>query len=198
MASRLGSRITFVQQDPVDFLSSKSEEPIFDVAVLAHCIWYFSSPSVLANIFQVLAKRVKFVCVAEYALAARTMEQLPHVLAVLARVSLEVFKPVSESNVRTILSMKQIQSLAEGAGMSALPHFKVFEPAIELSDGRWEVGTVLDEEFEEEVKVAPGPRERAAILAQREAVLQAVSKVGGLKKVRTMDVFCQCFRGVDV
>lgn len=178
--------------------SSKPEEPTFDVAVLAHCIWYFSSPSVLSNIFEALARRAKFICVAEYALAAGTMEQLPHVLAALARASLEAFKPVSESNVRTVLSMRQAQSLAEGAGLSSLPNFKIFKPVLELSDGRWEVATVLDQEFEKEVEVSvPGPRQRAAIFAQREAVVQAVGNIGGLKEVQTMDVFCQCFRGVQ-
>lgn len=198
MASRLGSRITFVQQDPVDFLSgSGPDEPIFDVAVLTHCIWYFSSPSVLSNIFKALARRAKFIYVAEYALSAGTMEQLPHILAALARASLEAFRPISESNVRTVLSMRQVQSLAEGAGLYPLPEPKIFKPVTELLDGKWEVGAVLDQDFEEEVKAAvPGLREQAAIFAQREAVTLAVGRIGGLGEVQTMDVFCQCFRGV--
>lgn len=94
--------------------------------------------------------------------------------------------------------MRQIQSLAAGAGLSPVPGVKVFEPVMELLEGKWEVATVLDEEFEKEVKVAPGPREQAAILAQREAVIRAVDRVGGVKEVRTMDVFCQCFKAVGV
>lgn len=96
--------------------------------------------------------------------------------------------------MRTVLSMRQVQSLAEGAGLSSLPNFKIFKPVLEFSDGRWEVATVLDQEFEKEVEVSvPGLRQRAAIFAQREAVVQAV---GGLKEVQTMNVFCQCFRGL--
>lgn len=126
------------------------------------------------------------------------MEQLPHVLAALAQASLEAFKPVSGSNVRTVLSMRQVQSLAEETGLSPLPHFKIFKPVLELSDGKWEVATVLDQEFEKEVRVSvSGPRQQAAIFAQREAVVQAVGNIGGLKEVQTMDVFCQCFRGVE-
>lgn len=63
------------------------------------------------------------------------------------------------------------------------------------TDGRQDI---LNEEFEKEVKIAPGPRERAAILAQREAVIRAVDRVSGVKEVQTMDVFCQCFKAVGV
>lgn len=196
-ASRLGSRITFFQQDPIDFLSSKPEEPLYDVAVLVHCIWYFSSPSVLSDIFKALAKRAKHICIAEYALAAGNIEQLPHVLAVLAQASFEVHKPISESNVRTVLSMRQVQSLAEGAGLSQSPDFKVLEPEMGLLDGKWEVMAVLGDEFEGEVKkVIPGLREQTAVLAQREAVRQAVIRISDVGKVQTMDIYCLSFKGI--
>lgn len=124
------------------------------------------------------------------------MEQLPHILAVLAQASLEVHKAVSESNVRTVLSMQQVQSLAEKSGLFKLPGFTVFSPAVELMDGRWEVWAVLDNGFEDEVnRLVSGLREHTAILAQREALKQAVIKAGGLEKVQTMDVFCLCFEG---
>ena len=65
-----------------------------------------------------------------------------------------------------------------------------------LADGRWEVGTVEGEEFEQEVEVVAGRDERlgAMLRGMREAVLGAVRGVeGGLKGVETMNVWAGAF-----
>ncbi len=103
----LGNRITWHQADPVEFCSSAaSSGKRWDVAVLAHCIWYFKSPSALAGILLSLRNRVDMVCVAEYALHASHVAAVPHVLTAIARGTLETLKDreKSDENIQTPLS----------------------------------------------------------------------------------------------
>ncbi|KAI8303242.1 hypothetical protein K4K61_007248 [Colletotrichum sp. SAR11_59] len=69
----LGSRVTWVQQPPLDYLSSlssTSESKTFDATVLAHCMWYFASPSVIISTFRALKQHSKRLLLAEWSLVA--------------------------------------------------------------------------------------------------------------------------------
>lgn len=149
----------------------------------------------ISDIFRALVKWVWYVCVAEHSLSAGELAQVPHVLAVLAQASLEVHKGVSESNVRTVVSARQVQALGEGVGLEVVGEVKMVRPERGLLDGKWEVMAVLSGGFEEEVGEVEGVRERAGILAQAEAVRVAVEGVGGMGEVRTMDTYCVVFKG---
>jgi hypothetical protein len=89
----LGRRITWVQQSPLDylsslFLSSSNSSPTstsaFDAAVLAHSLWYFSTPSLIQSTFRALRQHSKRLLVAEWSLLATHPLAQPHVLAMLA------------------------------------------------------------------------------------------------------------------
>ncbi|KAF2278872.1 S-adenosyl-L-methionine-dependent methyltransferase [Westerdykella ornata] len=193
----LGSRITFVQQSPQDYLSSlpaSSESKAFDAVVLAHCLWYFSSPSLILDTFRALKQHSKRLLVAEWSLSATHPSAQPHVLAALTQAALECHKSKSESNVRTVLSPKRLTELALAAGWQLKSETRV-QPGEGLLDGQWEVSACLSDSFGREVvEVVSDERERGVILALRdacEASLQAIE--GGRKGVGAMDVWVASF-----
>lgn len=195
-ASRLGDRITWIQAKPVEFLQSQSEKnaPKYDVAVLAHCIWYFSSPEIILETLRVLSTRARHICIAEWSLSSSVASRgSAHVLAVLAEASLESHKPDSESNVRTVSSPARIKAMVEKAGLS-LQSESIWSPKEGMFDGRWEVEAVLGPRFLMEVEnFVKNEREKAAILAMHDAVKAAATEVGGIKAVHAMDVWCAVF-----
>ncbi|PCH38831.1 S-adenosyl-L-methionine-dependent methyltransferase [Wolfiporia cocos MD-104 SS10] len=191
-ASPIGSRITFEQADPLAFLPRNTET--YTTAVLAQCIWYFASPSTLSAILSALALRVQRICVSEYALVAGDPRAAPHVLAVLAQAALECRKPTSESNVRTVMAPREIRSAAEVAGLRTVSEERIVPPE-DMYDGRWEVGAVLADEFESEIRESvANERERAVVFAMRDAVRSAADSVK-LKgeSVHTMDIWIATF-----
>uniref|UniRef100_L7J2B5 SAM-dependent methyltransferase n=1 Tax=Pyricularia oryzae (strain P131) TaxID=1143193 RepID=L7J2B5_PYRO1 len=56
-ASAVGDRVTWQNADPVAFLRSGSATATWDVAVLAHSVWYFASSAVLAETLRALRGR---------------------------------------------------------------------------------------------------------------------------------------------
>ncbi|CUA71879.1 hypothetical protein RSOLAG22IIIB_04825 [Rhizoctonia solani] len=192
LKSKIGHRMSFVQANPIEFLSSPENQNTFDTAVLAHCIYYMSSPTTLLNTFRALfnAPSIHQVCIAEYALSSSHLDGYPHVLAVLAQAMIEVHKDAekSESNVRTVLGPEGVIKLAKEAGWSVLREGLV-SPEHGLEDGRWEVGALLSYTDEDLTSLITDDRERAAISAMRDSVSRSVDKLGGVKNVRTMDVW---------
>ncbi|PQK11386.1 hypothetical protein BB8028_0003g00120 [Beauveria bassiana] len=201
----LGSRITWVQQPPLDYLSSLQpssstsptgdESKPFDATVLAHSLWYFSSPSLILSTFSAIKQHSKRLLLAEWSLEAAHPSAQPHVLAALTQASLECRKPKdSDSNVRTVLGPKRLTELAVAAGWKLESETRVQAPE-DMLDGQWEVSACLDSSFEEEVEeqVKDG-RERAVVLALRdacEASLKGIER--GQKGVKTMDVWVAKF-----
>ncbi|KAM0739532.1 hypothetical protein ACQRIT_007269 [Beauveria bassiana] len=201
----LGSRIAWVQQPPLDYLSSLQpssstsppgdESKAFDATVLAHSLWYFSSPSLILSTFAAIKQHSKRLLLAEWSLEAAHPSAQPHVLAALTQASLECRKPKdSDSNVRTVLGPKRLTELAVAAGWKLESETRVQAPE-DMLDGQWEVSACLDSSFEEEVEeqVKDG-RERAVVLALRdacEASLKGIER--GQKGVKTMDVWVAKF-----
>ncbi|TFK56220.1 S-adenosyl-L-methionine-dependent methyltransferase [Heliocybe sulcata] len=193
-AGRLGSRITWVQADPLDFLSSISEP--YDVAVLAHSLWYFSSPVLIRDTLRLLARKAKKVCIAEWSLSYTAAEAGAHVLAALTQAGLECHKNVSTSNVRTVVSPKAIQRLAGVAGLELIEEGLV-TPDEDMYDGKWEVERVLDPAFVKQVNnCIKDEKERAVVMANRDAVeaIYKRCKQEG-KLIASMDVWWGVFKG---
>ncbi|KAI0469708.1 S-adenosyl-L-methionine-dependent methyltransferase [Xylariaceae sp. FL0804] len=87
-----GKSLARLVSSPLDYLSSlASTGQAFDVTVLAHCLWYFASPSLILLTFRAIKQHSK-------RLAA-----------------LECRKPKSVLNVRTVLSPKRLTDLALAA-----------------------------------------------------------------------------------
>ncbi|KAF2709563.1 S-adenosyl-L-methionine-dependent methyltransferase [Pleomassaria siparia CBS 279.74] len=204
----LGRRITWVQQSPLDYLSSLSSLPspsstssppasgskAFDVTVLAHCLWYFPSPSLILSTFRALKQHSKRLLLAEWSLVATHPSAQPHVLATLTQAALECRKPKSVSNVRTVLGPKRLTELALAAGWQLENETRV-QGGEGLLDGQWEVSACLSSSFEREVEEqVSDERERGVVLALRDACEASLEGVqGGLKGVRGMDVWAASF-----
>ncbi len=192
-ASPVGERIKFVQADPVAFLESTNEH--YTTAVIAHCIWYFSSPSALVQLLHALGSRADRICIAEYALTATDPRSVPHLLSALTQASMECRKPASKSNVRTVLSPAAIRQIAGASGLG-LTREQTFVPVEGMLDGVWEVGAVMDEAYVEEIDLyVKEERERAVVFAMRDAVRanrDAVKARG--ESVKTMDVWVSVYK----
>ncbi|KAG8862980.1 hypothetical protein FRB96_000400 [Tulasnella sp. 330] len=195
--SAIGPQITWVNDDPIHHLKNlPSDEPLFDTAVLANCIWYMSSPSILRDILAVVSTRAKRVCIAEYSLNASTPAAFPHVLAVLAQAALETHKPISESNVRTVLSPRAIKKLVTEASTNIeLEWEDVIVPYESVDDGRWEIDAVQNGSFASGVaEHVSNEREKASLDAMKDALDTAVKGVAALNgRCRTMDVWIASF-----
>jgi hypothetical protein len=194
----LGNRITWVQQSPLDYLSSlpcpsPSESKAFDAAVLAHCLWYFASPELILSTFHALKQHSKRLLLAEWSLVATHPSSQPHVLAALTQAALECRKPKSNSNVRTVLAPKRLTELALAAGWQLESETRV--PGDGLLDGQWEVSACLSSSFEQDVEEqVSDERERAVVLALRDACEASLEGIqGGRKGVRAMDVWVASF-----
>lgn len=193
-ASAVGERVSWHRAAPVEFLSTSDREGKWDVAVLAHCIWYFSSPQTLVEIFTALKGRVEKVCLAEYALSAAEATAVPHVLAALARGTLEAHKKVSGENIQNLLSPQGIVDAAKRAGWTLGGEGEIVVPGEGLLDGRWETGSVASEGFLREIEdEVEDERVRIVLRSARDSVLAAVQRIGGVKAVRTMDVWAGVF-----
>ncbi|KAK9776072.1 putative S-adenosyl-L-methionine-dependent methyltransferase [Seiridium cardinale] len=191
--SAVGDRIAWHQATPEQFLEQTDEGGKWDVAVLAHCTWYFDSPLVLLSIFLALQDRVKRLCIAEYAMHATEKAAVPHVLAVLARSTLESFKEESSENVRSPFSPSAIKGIAGEATWKVIGDEHTLVPEPGLLDGSWEVGTVKSKGFAEEIRQSiDSLRVRLVVDTARDAVLTAVDNLKG-EKVRTMDVWTATF-----
>jgi SAM-dependent methyltransferase len=187
-AGPLGPLITFHRADPVEFLAANPDEN-WDVAVLAHCIWYFPSPETLGQILSALQGRVARVCLAEWALHATEPAATAHVLAALTRAAFEAHRVGSTENIQMVVSPGVVKGVAGEVGWKIEREGTVV-PKAELSDGFWETGTVVDKEFADDVEkeISEG-RVKAALTSARDATIAAAVSAGGVDKVRSMDVW---------
>jgi hypothetical protein len=196
----LGTQITWIQQSPLDYLSSlttlssTSDSKTFDATVLAHCLWYFPNPSLILSTFRAIKQHSKRLLLAEWSLVATPPSAQPHVLAALTQAALECHKSKSISNVRTVLGPKRLTELALTAGWQ-LENESRIESGEGLLDGQWEVSACLSPSFEREVEENVGDeRERGVVLALRDACEASLENVqGGCEGVRGMDVWVASF-----
>ncbi|KAF2994787.1 hypothetical protein E8E13_000583 [Curvularia kusanoi] len=192
----LGGRITWVQESPQNYLShvAPSGSESFDATVLAHCLWYFSSPSLILSTFRSIKQHSKRLLLAEWSLVATDPSAQPHVLAALTQAALECRKSESISNVRTVLSPKRIIELALAAGWSLETETYV-QPTEGLLDGQWEVDACLSPTFGMQIEEhVSDERERSVVNALRDACEANLKTVkGGQNGVRAMDVWVASF-----
>lgn len=162
--------------------------------MLAHCLWYFPSPSLILSTFRAIRQHSKRLLLAEWSLVATHPSAQPHVLAALTQAALECRKPKSGSNVRTVLGPKRLTKLALAAGWQ-LESETLVQSGEGLLDGQWEVSACLSSSFEREVEEqVSDERERGVVLALRDACEASLESVpGGRKAVSGMDVWAASF-----
>ncbi|KAJ6513405.1 putative SAM-dependent methyltransferase [Mycena sanguinolenta] len=190
----LGPRITWIQAEPLAFLSAHPDVPMYDVVVLAHSLWYFSSPTHILETLRAISARARHICIAEWSLSCpEGTSGTTHILAVLAQAALECRKPTSTSNVRTVVSPTRIKGLAKEAGL-VLKAETLVTPGAGVYDGRWETDAVVRAKFTEEVEeFVMDQREKGVIYALKDAVETSLARVGGMKGVGTMDGWAAVF-----
>ncbi|KAJ7486806.1 S-adenosyl-L-methionine-dependent methyltransferase [Mycena latifolia] len=190
-AGPLGARISWVQAEPLAFLEAQPEAR-YDAAVLAHSLWYFSSPSLILETLRVVSTRARYICVAEWSLEGGP-SAATHILAVLAQGAMECRKPASESNVRTVVSPARIKTLAAQAGL-VLKEEALVVPGAGVHDGRWETHHAVRAQFGEEVEqFVKDEREKGVVYAMQDAVQASLARVGGMPGVGTMDGWVAVF-----
>lgn len=199
-AGPLGPRITWHMADPLEFLratpASADGSPRWDVAVLCHCIWYFTSAHTLEDVLRSLHGRAADVAVAEYALSASGANAVPHLLAALARGTLECLRATdSGENIQTPLGPAEIRAAANRAGWAVdEASATVLTPDPGLLDGHWETSTVVSPRFLDGINDGiRDDRVKALLRAAREATVAATDAVGGVANVHTMDVWAARF-----
>ncbi|KAJ7486791.1 S-adenosyl-L-methionine-dependent methyltransferase [Mycena latifolia] len=194
-AGPLGARIAWVQAEPLAFLETHPEAH-YDVAVLAHSLWYFASPSLILETLRVLSSRARYICVAEWSLEGGP-SATTHILAVLAQGAMECRKPASASNVRTVVSPARIKTLAAQAGL-VLKQEALVVPGAGVHDGRWETQHAVRAQFAEEVEqFVKDEREKGVVYAMQDAVQASLTRAGGMSGVGTMDGWVAVFEGKE-
>ncbi|KAF3927922.1 hypothetical protein ABW20_dc0107175 [Dactylellina cionopaga] len=185
-ASEVGPRISWHRATPEEHLQG-NEGDKWDVAVLAHCIWYFQDEEMLKSILRALKGRVKRICVAEYAFKASNPLAVPHLLAAIARGTLEAHKTESIENIRTPLSPAAIKAIAKIEGWVIGQEREIIPE--NAPDGAWEAGSTLSDDFLQEVDMTDNRRIKSVLYSAREATKAAVEAIGGIANVETMDVW---------
>ncbi|UKZ50079.1 hypothetical protein TrVGV298_004335 [Trichoderma virens] len=186
-AGPIGDRISWNFADPIDYLVENADKS-WDYVVFAHCIWYFDSPATLTKMLGALRGRAKSLLIAEYALKATQKNALPHVLASVARATLEAHNKNSAANIRCLSSPGAIADATKENGW-VLDEETIVVPEEGLLDGHWETGTVKSPNFLKEIeKKVEDPKVRALLRSARDGVLGVLETLE-VKRSWTMDVW---------
>ncbi|KAL7959424.1 S-adenosyl-L-methionine-dependent methyltransferase [Trichoderma compactum] len=190
-AGVVGDRISWHFADPIDYLAENADKS-WDYVVFAHCIWYFDSPATLTKMLGALRGRAKSLLIAEYALKATQTNALPHVLASVARATLEAHNKASMANIRCLSSPGAISDATKETGW-VLDEETIVVPEETLLDGHWETSSVKSPRFLDEIeKNVEDPKVKALLRSARDGVI-GVLDTFGLKKAWTMDVWVAKF-----
>ncbi|PKK54737.1 hypothetical protein CI102_1671 [Trichoderma harzianum] len=190
-AGVVGDRISWNFADPIDYLAENADKS-WDYVVFAHCIWYFDSPATLTKMLGALRGRAKTLLIAEYALKATKTNALPHVLASVARATLEAHNKKSMANIRCLSSPGAISDATKENGW-VLDEETIVVPEEGLLDGHWETSTVMSPKFLDEIeKKVEDVKVKALLRSARDGVI-GVLDTFDLKKSWTMDVWVAKF-----
>lgn len=140
----LGSHIEF--RLSFDLFGQNFAPNSFDVVVLAHSTWYFDSLERLRETLFYVRSWAPRLCLSEWDLEPRSIEEVGHFLAVLIQGQLEAFKTSSEANVRTPYSRETLRRILAEA------HWESESETVidaDLDDGRWEVSAALADSLRE-------------------------------------------------
>ncbi|POS74147.1 SAM-dependent methyltransferase [Diaporthe helianthi] len=197
-ASAVGNQISFVEGDPIAYLSGGVSELTFDFIVFGYSIWYFSGHDILSKMLQKARLCAQTVLVAEHSLSARQLAQVPHLLAALTDNALESFRgEESRRNIRCALTPEQIKRLAADAGW-VLAKEEMATPSPKQIDGKMEVRMVLNSRMFrgdlDAVIYQADPKIGILLHGMVDAVAASVQNLeGGLDDVINMDIWLARF-----
>lgn len=151
-SSELGKQIKIdfnmdIMSDEVDF-----PENHFDYIVFSHCSWYMDSPIQLETMLKRIRKWGKKLCFAEWDPRINSIEQYPHLLAVLIQSHYECFSKDSTSNIRTLFTPEDIKTIAENSSWNVVDETSIYSP--QLQDAQWEISMTLSD-YKERIQTLP-------------------------------------------
>lgn len=135
----LGDRIDF--RLSFDVLAGDFEESSFDMVVLAHSSWYFASLDLLAETLHRARAWAPRLCLSEWDLQPRSIEQLGHFLAITIQGQVEAFRAESVANVRSPYSRERLTKILNKAEWTVGSETIIDAP--DLDDARWEADMAL-------------------------------------------------------
>ncbi|MEO4053740.1 class I SAM-dependent methyltransferase [Solibacillus sp. CAU 1738] len=141
LASTLGKRIQMDYGTPITAIAENST---YDVAVLSHCLFYFSSLEEIKETLRIIRKVAKRICIAEWDLRTTMPEQQAHQLAVQIQALYAAFH-TTDANIRHIFSNFDMERLLNETGWTVTLNTVV--DASYLDDGQWEIDYALGCDF---------------------------------------------------
>lgn len=168
--SKLGNRVKI--EFNFDILSSEMDLPknSFDYIVFSHCSWYINSRDELLSIMKKVRSWGKTLCFAEWSTDISSIQQYPHLLAILIQAQYEAFKQDSESNIRTLFTPQDIRLIVEEAGWSYIDDTTIDSP--NLQDGKWEIDMVLSGIHEELEQLENMPKKQMELILSELSMLK--------------------------
>lgn len=134
----LGGRVTFHLE-----CGDLAEIPDdFDVAVLAHCAWYFRSQTDLTHALMKARKRAASLFLAEWSLSSSAPEHAAHRLAATMLSLASSHQPDTDRNIRKAFLPGELAQSIEEAGWEITHRSEIGRP--DVADGSWEVQAALD------------------------------------------------------
>lgn len=120
MASAIGRHVDIRLQ--VDLLSGTTSfrDDEFDYVVFSHCGWFFASVPQLRSVFELVRPWARRLCFAEWDLRPSSLDQLPHLLAVLLQGHIEASGSRGDNDVRTPFSRERAKHELSEAGWRVL------------------------------------------------------------------------------
>ena len=166
-AGPLGSALEFRLATDITQLAVPSE-PVYDVAVLAHCLWYLSNPEELMSLLQTLQHWAHRLCITEWDLQAEGTPFNPHRIAVRIQDRIERSQQNSTANIRWAATKDQVESLLIATGWQVIQR-KVSQSS-GLEDGVWEVQNSLRYTIKDLDQLSLSEVERAQLLQDLETL----------------------------
>lgn len=182
--SRLGSRIKIEFNKDILSPDVNYPENSFDYIVFSHCSWYLPSRDDLLSILKKVGSWGKSLCFAEWSTDISSIEQYPHLLAVLIQAQYEAYKQGSESNIRTLFTPQDIRIIVEEAGWSNIEDTTINSP--DLQDGKWEIDMVLGGIYEELKQLKNIPKKQLDLIQSEVTMLQTIIET---TKIRPLSVY---------
>ena len=179
LSSPLGSRIRMDFECSVFDLPE--DTPVFDYAVLSHCLWYFASREELLAVMKKLRLLCRRLCVAEWDVSHCLPEQRTHRSAALIQAACAAYCE-TDGNIHALFYPEDVISAVKEAGFTGIGTDRVFSP--QLQDGEWEVYNALAD--------CPGMIEKSDMPEKLKDILRSeleLLKEKRGRKIRPLSVF---------
>lgn len=172
--SELGNRIEF--RFDCDVTSPDFEAIDFDFAVMVHCSWYFDSANQLTQTLSALTKKAKTLCFAEWDTVPTSLEQIPHLLAVLIQGQIEAFRTESNSNIRSPFTVSQLKRIIVDSGWAITS--TASPDTSDLQDADWEIAECLANSLNHARSLNLEPKHLTLLIGQLDTLRQLAKPSG--------------------